>query len=71
MPFDLHIRFNTLLDSGKTGLRLKPSVFEKNHACFGRPVPGFKDLSASNVKGDKLLQAYDQVTMMTDKIGSL
>ncbi|GLB43650.1 putative RNA-dependent RNA polymerase [Lyophyllum shimeji] len=62
--------FNTLLDSGKTGLRLKPGVFEKDRARFGYPVPEtqqgnsrrfiFHTLrSVCKAASDALLRDYD------------
>jgi hypothetical protein len=73
---DLSGRFNTLLDSSKTGLRLKPGVFEKDRAQFGGTIPDCDDTSpfilhalyrAGTLEGDKLLQEYDKKGQDADR----
>jgi hypothetical protein len=74
---DLCGRFNTLLDSSKTGLRLKHGVFEKDRERFGRLIPGFDDTStpfvlhalhkAGRLEGNKLLQEYDNMGQENDR----
>jgi hypothetical protein len=55
------------LDSGKTGLRLKPGVFKEHSRKFNSAVPGSADfilnrlVAAGQAKGDELLQQYDNI----------
>ena len=75
---DMLVRFNTLLDSSKTGLRLKPGVFEKDRAKLGEQVPNFDESSkpfilhtlvrAGKSEGDKLLQEYDNIGQSVDRL---
>ncbi|KAJ7146508.1 RNA dependent RNA polymerase-domain-containing protein [Mycena epipterygia] len=53
---------NTLLDAGKTGLRLKNDVFEKHQRDFGHKRPKTNNWSGSvagQAKGDELLREHD------------
>ena len=71
------VRFNTLLDSSKTGLRLKPGVFEKDRNKLGGTIPEFDESSkpfilhslrrAGKFEGDKLLQEYDKIGQDLDR----
>ncbi|KAM6498847.1 RNA dependent RNA polymerase domain containing protein [Amanita muscaria] len=57
--------FSTTLDSGKTGLRLKPDVFKKHKAKFCQKIPEdanyiLRSLAAAGQKkSDEVLQKYD------------
>ena len=74
---EMLVRFNTLLDSSKTGLRLKPGVFDKDRVKFGNPVPNFEEsskpfilhalLRAGKNEGEKLLQEYDEIGQGVDR----
>ncbi|KAF5385050.1 hypothetical protein D9615_001000 [Tricholomella constricta] len=66
----LSYMFNTLLDSGKTGLRLKPNVFAKDQKDFGGQIPDTQSSrakpyifhtihGAAKAAGDNLLREYD------------
>ncbi|KAG6864804.1 hypothetical protein C0991_007027 [Blastosporella zonata] len=62
--------FNALLDSSKTGDRLKHGIFDKDKTQFGNPIPNFHDYqgdvryifhtlqSAGKDTGERLLQEF-------------
>jgi hypothetical protein len=73
---DPSLRFNILLDSPKTGLRLKPGVFDKDRALFGKQIPDPDKPSDSfilhilhrtaKLEGEALLQEYDRLGQDAD-----
>lgn len=69
-------RFNTILDSSKTGLRLKPGIYESDQKLFGGEVPTTSEdalesekkpfifhalHAAGKAAADKLLVDYDDI----------
>ncbi|KAF9469499.1 RNA dependent RNA polymerase-domain-containing protein, partial [Collybia nuda] len=65
--------FNILLDSSKTGLRLKPGIFERDRGQFGREIPDHNPpttkpfilhslLLAGTNAGHELLRQYDEIS---------
>ncbi|RDB19363.1 putative RNA-dependent RNA polymerase SHL2 [Hypsizygus marmoreus] len=79
-PFAVRLAymFNVLLDSSKTGLRLKPGIFEKDQRQFGGEIPQTADVTkgrpfilhslhnAGKSTGDALLQDYDNLAADCD-----
>ncbi|KAG6860856.1 hypothetical protein C0995_006720 [Termitomyces sp. Mi166 len=70
--------FNALLDSSKTGDRLKPGIFERDQKEFGKIIPDFQSSRASDksyifhtlqlagkAAGDELLRDYDELKRAT------
>ncbi|KAG5340191.1 hypothetical protein C0989_002655 [Termitomyces sp. Mn162] len=73
--------FNALLDSSKTGDRLKPGIFEQDQKQFSKPIPEFQmsDVEkpyifhtlqrAGRAAGDELLCEYDKMEGATQVAG--
>ncbi|KAG5718247.1 putative RNA-dependent RNA polymerase SHL2 [Termitomyces sp. T112] len=73
--------FNALLDSNKTGDRLKPGIFEQDQKQFSKPIPEFRmsDVEkpyifhtlqrAGKAAGDELLREYDELEGVTQIAG--
>ncbi|KAG6878032.1 hypothetical protein C0993_000572 [Termitomyces sp. T159_Od127] len=69
--------FNALLDSSKTGDRLKPGIFERDQKQFGKSIPDFLPSRAGKpyifhtlhragkAAGDELLREYDELKRET------
>lgn len=77
MSIRMAYMFNVLLDSSKTGLRLKAGVFEKDRARFGGSIPDFDRMiepfilralyRAGKTEGDALLEQYDKIGQDADR----
>ncbi|KAH0591428.1 hypothetical protein H2248_001505 [Termitomyces sp. 'cryptogamus'] len=73
--------FNALLDSSKTGDRLKPGIFEQDQKQFSKPIPEFQmsDVEkpyifhtlqrAGRAAGDEFLCEYDKMEGATQVAG--
>ncbi|KAG6878945.1 hypothetical protein C0992_006382 [Termitomyces sp. T32_za158] len=72
--------FNALLDSSKTGDRLKPGIFEKDRKQFGKNIPDFQSSPAGKsyifhtlqragkAAGNDLLREYDELKEATQDL---